>query len=202
MKVEPTDDSYNKAKPPIYRKRVEVETINTNKLSSEARREIIIGGAFVLLGTTTLFVLVPRSIKVPENIHNIALSPAMWPKAISIFIILLGTFVLANSFIELWRQHKKSSKISLNIFKINKHFSWRGSLAVAMLLPYYFTTNHFGMLLSSVLAIFIYMLIAGEKNIIALILMSLAFPTLLTLFFIHAAGVTIPLGPLELLIRG
>ena len=168
----------------------------------ESRREISIGVGFVFLGILTLFVLVPVSIKEPANIHNIALSPAMWPKAISISIMLLGAFVLINSCVELWRQRKKISPTSLSFFKFNISFKWCGLLSVAMLLPYYFAISYLGMLLSSILAVFIYMLVAGERSIVMLLLVSLVFPTLLTLFFIHIAGVMIPLGPLEILIRG
>lgn len=196
--AESSVNSYNNSMLPIDRKGAEGETMSETEVSTEAQSEIVIGSGFIILGTMTLFVLVPKSIKVPENIPNVALSPAMWPKAISIFIILLGTFLLIGSFIALWRQHKRLSISSLNFFQNKISFSWRGLLAVAMLLPYFFAINFFGMLLSSVLAVFIYMLVAGEKSILALIAVSLVFPVLLTLFFIHVASVMIPLGPLEL----
>ncbi|WP_319784469.1 tripartite tricarboxylate transporter TctB family protein [Oceanisphaera sp. IT1-181] len=168
----------------------------------ESRREIAIGSGFVFLGTLTLFLLVPMSIKEPANVHNIALSPSMWPKAISISIILLGAFVLISSCVELWRQRKNLSPILLNFFKININFKWSGLLSVAMLIPYYFAISYLGLLLSSILAVFVYMLVAGERNIVTLLLVSLVFPILLTLFFINIAGVMVPLGPLELLIKG
>lgn len=197
--TESSVDPYSNSMSPITIKETEGETMRDTEATSEARYGVAIGSGFLVLGAITLFILIPRSIRVPENIPNIALSPAMWPKAISIFIMLLGVFMLASSLISLWRQNKTLLLPSLVNFRKRIAVSWRGTLAVALLLPYYLAINIFGILLSSVLAIFIYMLIAGEKNIIALILMSLVFPFLLTYFFIHVASVMIPLGPLDII---
>jgi hypothetical protein len=153
-------------------------------------RDVISGGAIAVLGALALIWLIPAGVSAPRNLPNIALSPVLWPQIIAVFLLASG-LVLA---VQAWRRQRAASP---SVSKEKRTTDRRRVLtAIALLLPYYLACQWFGLLVPSIVAFGVYTLLAGDRNPALTAVFAVVLPGALTLFFIHVAGILIPLGPL------
>jgi len=73
---------------------------------------------------------------------------------------------------------------------------------ITTLAAYYIALEPLGFVLASTIALFVLLLLAGERSALALVSISLVLPITLHLFFTHVANIPIPSGVLQPVIGG
>ncbi|MCP1677255.1 hypothetical protein J2T57_004434 [Natronocella acetinitrilica] len=155
------------------------------------------GIALVMIGLFIWFWLIPNGVRIPSRVPNPALSPAFWPQIIALIIGLSGAWMALESVIP--GKHTQGTPVADDddALRWERAGALRLGVAIILLLPYYLAVREFGLLLPSIVAFIIYSLLAGERRLLTLLVLGIAVPTIITVFFIKAASILIPLGPLD-----
>lgn len=159
--------------------------------------DLIMGIALIGLGAFCWFWLIPNGVRVPSRLTNFALSPAFWPQIIAVIIMLSGSWLALESlFASLQSRSPQTSEEDDN-GGIESGGLRRLIIALALLPCYFFAADQYGLLLPSIVAFMAYSLLAGERRVVVLLTLGVAVPGVITLIFIKAANILVPLGPLS-----
>ena len=155
----------------------------------------ILGTAVLALGLFVYFYLIPVGIVTPSNVKVLALSPDFWPKIVAVLFGIMGLLMMVHPG---GKENKEEDEMSFS--------QWlqripRLIIFLCGLFGFYFAMPTFGMVVPSIVLIFLSMLFAGDRNWIRMVVLSLLVPTLLYCFFVFVAQIPIPLGVFEF-IRG
>lgn len=150
-------------------------------------KDLLVGIFILLLGSLFFLLLIPLGIDQPSNIKQITLAPDFWPKIITIIIAIMGIFLIIEA--------KKNPHH-------DKPENWRSrvtglSVVFVALFSFYILIPYFGMVLNAMLLIAGLMLFAKERRYFLILLISIAMPSLLYIFFVFIANIPIPLGIFE-----
>lgn len=166
------------------------------------KRDILSGAFFVAFGAALLLAIIPLGVADSGGAQNLAMSPSFWPKALAYSLIFLGgVMVFRTIYIYFAHYGGKNPAQECSIGKIpSSKINYSGVIALTALPIYYLSTLWIGLIIPSVLAFIIYSLCYSSKSIASSIFWGITITSLLTLFFIKAASIVIPLGPIGAII--
>ena len=166
--------------------------------------DLVVAGVIVAFACLALFVLIPAGIEHPGSIDVMALGPAFWPSVISGFLGLMGLIVGVQALrrVRAARDGSGSGRSGPDETDAAEAEAagfapMRWLAALALLALYYFGLDRLGMVLTSMLALGLFMVLGGERRPAVVLVLSLGVPLALFLFFRFVANVFIPLGVFE-----
>jgi len=165
-------------------------------MSSSRKLDITAGLFFVIIAALVAWVAIPYGVQEPKKVKFLALSPSYYPRLVSYCLLAFGIILILTRLLT-----KKAEELdSDSIFQRN----WAGILLciITTLAVWYASLEYLGFVLSSALALFALLLLAGERKKIALVLIPSILPLLLHLFFNKVANIPIPAGVLRSFIGG
>ena len=156
-------------------------------------------GVAILFGLVSLW-LIPNYIEIPSSVQMTGVSPSFWPEVISWAMVVLGLMQAASSYMQLGRarartvQADTSGAESASVPKISMLAAAKAFLTFGALVGYYFLVEYLGMMVSSMLALFSFTLIYGERRLKFTVPLAVLVPLLLYLFFVKVANIPMPQG--------
>ena len=155
-------------------------------------RERLTGVGVALLGLAIFFVLIPWGIDQPGNVEHTALAPDFWPQIIAVIMMALGVLQALRPAPDDDDEGGEDSRRWLHRVP---------GLAVALgaLFGFYVLIPPLGMVVPGVAVIFALMVFGGERRWLLAATVAAGVPILLYAFFVHIAGIPIPLGVFETL---
>jgi len=164
-------------------------------MKSTRNLDLFAGLLFTCIAALIIWVAIPYGIQEPKKVKFAALSPSYYPRLVGYCLFAFGLILLATR----WLSKKVDSDSSSNL-----HPRWVLIFIsiVATLAAYYIALEPLGFVLASAIAVFILLLLAGERSIAALISIPLILPIALHLFFTKVANIPIPSGVLHPIIGG
>jgi len=164
-------------------------------MQPDQKRDVTAGLVCVVLALLILFVAIPLGVQEPKKVKFVALSPSYYPRIVACFLLLFGVLLIGL------RLFVKKHSVQSEHSEARESF-WRSRITALLvislvLILYYASLNYLGFVLSSIVALFILLLIAGERKIWALVFIPLVLPFALYYFFTHVANIPIPSGVLE-----
>ena len=158
----------------------------------------IAGFAVLLLGALLLFALIPVGVDSPNAVPHITLSPAFWPKIISVLLILMGVLLIVRPAAAAAAGDDDGNSGGNEDGNSGgvRRFA-RLAITLFALFAFYGAIEPLGMVLPAILLIMGLTSFAGERRFALITLVSVAVPIALYFFFEHVAGVPIPLGVFE-----
>ena len=166
--------------------------------------DLTVSGVVIAFACLVLFVLIPAGIDDPGSIDVMALGPAFWPSVVCAFLGAMGLIVGVQAL------RRVRAVRSGTVFGQGdggdpdveeaeaagfSPMRWLGALA--LLAAYYAGLDRLGMVLTSMLALGLFMVLGGERRPVVVILLSVILPLALFVFFRFVANVFIPLGVFE-----
>ena len=165
-------------------------------MSSSRKLDITAGLFFIVIAVLVAWVAIPYGVQEPKKVKFLALSPSYYPRLVSYCLLAFGILLLLTRLVT----RKIDESDSDSAFRSN----WVTILLciVATLGIWYAGLEYLGFVLSSALALFVLLILAGERNKIALAVIPLLLPLALHVFFTKVANIPIPAGVLRTLIGG
>ena len=169
--------------------------------------DLAVSGVVIAFACLVLFVLIPAGIDDPGSIDVMALGPAFWPSVVCAFLGAMGLIVGVQALRRMRAARSgtvsgqgdsggpdaaEAAEIEAAGFSPTR---WLGALA--LLAAYYAGLDRLGMVLTSMLALGLFMILGGERRPVVMVLLSVILPLALYVFFRFVANVFIPLGVFE-----
>lgn len=165
-------------------------------------KDLITAILFIALGSGTVFLLIPNGVIVPSSVQIPALSPDFWPYTIAWGVVVSSAFLLLEALLLKVPGDGSDDEDSAAEAQY-KLDTLPGTLRMVVLILalflFYFALTHLGVVVSSIVLIPTMMLYFGERNWKYILPLSLLIPVGLYLFFLHVAGIPMPLGLFEAL---
>ena len=169
--------------------------------------DLFVAGVILAFACLALLVLIPTGIEDPGSIDVLALGPSFWPSVICAFLGLMGLIVGLQALRRVRAaragavsgQDDQRDPEALEA-EASGFSPVRWLAALALLAAYYFGLDRLGMVLTSMLALCLFMVLGGERRPAVVLALSLGVPLALFLFFRYVANVFIPLGVFERLL--
>ena len=160
-------------------------------------RERLTGVGVALLGLLIFAVLIPWGIDQPGNVEHTALAPDFWPQIIAVIMMALGVLQAVRPVPD----DEDEDGGGHGGEDSGRWLRRLPGLAVALgaLFGFYFLIPSLGMVVPGVAVIFGLMIFGGERRWGLAATVAAGVPILLYVFFVHVAGIPIPLGVLETL---
>lgn len=176
----------------------------------DRRLDLLAALLFVGLALAVIFFLIPVGVDAPRKVKFAALHPAYYPKIVGYCLLCIGVALVVT---RLYAGRKEFSETDSDISapQIFDQAPGDKSLAQRMillagvlgiLLAYFLLLPTLGFVLLSVIVLLILMLVAGERQILTLSLVSVGVPAFLYFFFTEVANIPIPTGVLQPLLVG
>jgi len=164
-------------------------------MNSNRKLDLIAGLLLTCIAVLVVWVAIPYGIQEPKKVKFAALSPSYYPRLVGYCLLAFGLILLATR----WFAKKNDVDTSSNLRP-----KWVLILLaiVVTLAAYYIALEPLGFVLASAIAVFVLLLLAGERSILALISIPLLLPMALHFFFTNVANIPIPSGVLQPLIGG
>ena len=156
-------------------------------------RERLIGVGVALLGLGIFFVLIPWGIDQPGNVEHIALAPDFWPQIIAVVMMALGVLQALKP------TPDDDDEDGGEDFGRWLHRVPGLAVALGALFGFYVLIPPLGMVVPGVAIIFALMVFDGERRWVLAATVAAGVPILLYAFFVHVAGIPVPLGVFETL---
>lgn len=156
-------------------------------------RERLTGAGVALLGLLIFTVLIPWGIDQPGNVEHTALAPDFWPQIIAVIMMVLGVLQAIRPAPD--DEDEDGGEDS------GRWLHRLPGLAVALgaLFGFYALIPSLGMVVPGAALIFVLMAFGGERRWLLAAAVAAGVPLLLYAFFVHVAGIPIPLGVFETL---
>ena len=150
----------------------------------ERIKDFYLGLILLAFALTLLLWLTPTYVGSPLAQSHLKVRPNTFPNLIAYVLALLAILLMYNSH----RSSKDATRIE------EKRFSWFLVLCLVILFACYLGVRVIGMLPASAIVLFVLMRVYGLRSWLSSILLSLAVPFLLFVFFEKLAQVPIPRG--------
>jgi len=160
---------------------------------SGRRRSLIIGAGTLAFFATVLFAVIPHHIRVPQNLANIALSPAFWPTTVAIMGTCLGALILARGLLGMQEAEPDDDPGAPHAFAAEL----RGLVAIAVMFAYVASIPVLGIVVASALVIPGLAVLYGERRFMRLAAAGIILPTALYGFFTIVVRIPLPMGIFE-----
>jgi len=164
-------------------------------MKSNRKLDLIAGLLLTCVAALIIWVAIPYGIQEPKKVKFAALSPSYYPRLVGYCLLAFGLILVAT------RLFSTPNNVESNS---NLRPKWLLILIaiVATLAAYYLALEPLGFVLASAIAVFILLLLAGERSAVALMSIPLILPIALHLFFTKVANIPIPSGVLQPIIGG
>ncbi|MGI9294993.1 MAG: tripartite tricarboxylate transporter TctB family protein [Pseudomonadales bacterium] len=164
-------------------------------MKSNRKLDLMASLLLICIAALVIWVAIPYGIQEPKKVKFAALSPSYYPRLVGYCLLAFGLILLATRWFSTQVDVDSSS---------NLRSRWLLILIaiVATLAAYYLALESLGFVLASAIAVFILLLLAGERSALALISIPLILPIALHLFFTNVANIPIPSGVLHPIIGG
>ena len=159
-------------------------------------RERLTGAGVALLGLLIFTVLIPWGIDQPGNVEHMALAPDFWPQIIAVIMMVLGVLQAIRP------APDDDDDDDEDTGEDSGRWLHRvPGLAVALgaLFGFYVLIPTLGMVVPGMAVILGLMAFGGERRWLLAAAVAAGVPLLLYVFFVHVAGIPIPLGVFEAL---
>ncbi len=170
-------------------------------MSESNRINLIAGLVFLALGLLAVTVLIPLGVDEPGKVAFAALSPSYWPRIVCLMLAVFGAGMVANVVLELRSGTGEEAEAETEQVTAERT-PFRALAALALLFVLYALLEPLGFVLTGVLALAAYMLLADERRPVMILSVAIGVPLALYLFFTKAASVPIPAGILESVLVG
>ena len=157
------------------------------------RTDFWAGILMVSVALALLLIFIPFGIDAPKKVKFIALAPSYYPKIVASILLIIGIAVTFRS------KNEEKTQQTLNT---HPDATKRITMFVLLLGTYALSLEWAGFLVSSSIAMFVGLLLAGEKRLHLMITNSFVIPVVLYIFFYKVAGVPIPLGITAFALQG
>lgn len=164
---------------------------------SNRLKDLITALIFVALGLVAVFGLIPSGVVVPGSVSIPALSPDFWPYAIAWGVILSSALLLLEVSTLKVPSGEEDDTAEAQYQLATLPAFLRTVVMIFALFLFYFVLTHLGIVASSIVLMPTMMLFFGEKNWKYILPLSVLLPIVLYLFFLHVAGIPMPLGIFE-----
>jgi hypothetical protein len=158
----------------------------------------ILGGVLIVTMVLMLTVVVPLGVQLPKSTPITAIRPDFWVKIIVWSTLLLGVFILFQGLHKAKTGPRKDraddSQSDLVDHKALIKRSAGVVAAIILLFLYYFLIQWLGMVVASILVMFAFSMLYGERRFLIIIPLSVLIPVGLYYFFLKVASVMVPLG--------
>ena len=150
---------------------------------------------FVILFSLILIIfIIPKQIKVPEDLKGTYLSPSALPSGYSIFLLIIGIVLLATTILSKNVLEKEEDKV-VYIEKGKKKEGFLLTVKIwIMFFIYMILLKYLGIIISSILFMFFTIMYFGNGSKKVAISVSILVPVLLYVFFRYLADVPLPNG--------
>lgn len=170
----------------------------SNAAKGVVRRDLAIGVCLMAIALFLWFWLIPNGIRMPSRMPNLAMSPALWPRMVVLLMGLCGLWLAIETVVRSMKPGADRVVEDDDGLTIGNHRdAWRLAAAILLLPLYYVAARELGMVVPSIAAFIVYAMLAGERSWLTVIALGVAVPAVVTLFFMQAANIVIPLGPLD-----
>lgn len=153
-------------------------------------RNLISAVLMLALGACIIWILIPIGVAEPKKVKYAALSPSYYPRIVAIVLMALGAGVLLRAITvkianagDATNRHPQAAQRTFGFFFI--------------LLLFAMSLKWLGFIVASSIAMFLALLLGGERRIALTIPLAILLPLLLYFFFLKVARIPIPLGILE-----
>jgi len=165
-------------------------------LKIKLKRDLLSGVSFFTIALLVLFVAIPFGVQEPKKIKFAALNPSYYPRLVCYCLLIFGALLIAR---QIFIKGKNLVEAEAGDSKINPLYMLA---IVAILAFYYLTLPYLGFVLASTIVLLVLLLLAGDRNIVALSLIPLLLPISVYWFFTKVANIPIPAGVLEPILTG
>jgi hypothetical protein len=169
-------------------------------------KDIGLGVGIIGFFLFTLFVLIPAEIFVPSSIKYRALSPAFFPRIVSILMVFLGTILILQSFLITSRPTKEGEKepesasdeeeIEALSRRPTKGKVIRIGAGAGLMFLYYGLIHIFGIVLTSIFMMPLFIWLYDERRWKLMFPLSVLLAFSLYYFFAKVALISLPKGSL------
>jgi len=164
-------------------------------MNSNRKQDLMAGLLLTCIAVLVIWVAIPYGIQEPKKVKFAALSPSYYPRLVGYCLLAFGLILIATRWVAKQPEVTSSSNLRPKWLLI--------LLAIVVTLAaYYVALEPLGFVLASAIAVFVLLLLAGERSVLALITIPLVLPMALHLFFTHVANIPIPSGVMQPLIGG
>lgn len=170
-------------------------------MNSKKAKDLITAILFITLGIGTAFALIPNGVVVPGSVEIPALSPDFWPYMITWGVIISSAFLLLESLmlkVPAADDDDEETETQYNLATLPA--TLRMVILIFALFLFYFALTTVGIVAGSIVLMMAMMLYFGERNWKYILPLSILIPIGLYLFFLHVAGIPMPLGMFESLL--
>ncbi len=157
-------------------------------------KSVILGSILLLVFGVVLFVAIPNGIWIPSRLPDGAISPAAWPRVVTIGLMFLGAVLIVQGL-----KQRKVSPAPTPVPPAADDLPGPVArlkivAAVALLALYAWGLHVIGIVLSSALAFFLFALLYGERRLTILLPVAVLLPVGLYYFFTQVAHIPMPTG--------
>lgn len=153
------------------------------------RNEILIGLAVMALSAFILWLLIPTYVALPRRVPIKALAPSFWPKIICWIMLLCGAALTLRAAMSAPVPEPIVDDLSVDTSQLLR----LGGLIV-ILTAAFFALPIIGMVWVCMIVFVLLVMMTGGKRMFWGIVVGVALPLLLYVFFTKVAGVAIPQG--------
>jgi len=155
------------------------------------QKDVVLGAVLLALSLFTLLWLIPVGIDSPGAVANPALAPAFWPRIIVIAIAFVSLIIMAQGLLRRAQAFEPGDREAGPAFT---KADWWVVIAGAVIAIYVWSMHWGGLVVPSIAALAATIALHGERRLIVILPVSVGVPTVLYLFFVKVAGLSIPLG--------
>ncbi len=155
------------------------------------RIDVGVGLVAAALALLLLFVVIPYGVVTPRRVRLIVLSPLFWPTILGGALLACGLFLAIKTYLR-----PIDAAIEAPFEPFDHGAVVRLGAFTALILLYYLSILHLGMILASIAASAAMIFITRSRFRYLGLLCALLLPLALYAFFYHVAGVPVPQGVL------
>ena len=156
--------------------------------ASEHKKTLSLGLFFVGVSLFNHFYVIPNQIFVPQQASFPGLSPAFYPKILTILLGFLGIVLAVQSLRSSYMKEERSEQV-IGITAFSRYIS-----VIALSALYVYFIDLAGWLSTTIVILFVLMRLYGSKRWFLIFTLSIIVPLILFLFFEKIALVRLPRG--------
>ncbi|MDC0360229.1 tripartite tricarboxylate transporter TctB family protein [Alphaproteobacteria bacterium] len=153
-----------------------------------------LGLVFIGFGAFILFVAIPYAVTSPSNVQKVVLAPTFWPTIIGWIIIGLGAILMAMRFLVPADWSSDDADAGADDGPPLPGGWLRLATAGALMVALVYVTPILGLVWTAMLCFVALSLLVKSSRPVVSLIVAIALPLALYVFFHHAAGVAVPQG--------
>jgi len=168
-------------------------------MTTKLNKDMISGIGLIVFSILLLWKFIHIGVQLPNGDHLAVLAPDFWIKIIVWTLLVLGMILLWEGIQQARQQPSDTAEDELteSEYRNFPQSVYLVALVIGLLFVYYQGITYFGMMLSSMIALVVFIRISGENRWKIIIPLALFQPVLLHYFFLKVAGIPMPLGIFE-----